>query len=225
MSTRTKTESKTSASAKKTIPKKTTPAKTGGAKVAPVKTDDVTVAPVKTDDVTVAPVKTTNAKVAKVAPVKGAKAVPAKTGGAKATKQVAPVKKVVAKKAVVKKVTAAKNQAGGTTESTLRHFKILNEDGTKDGRYAGRKPKQAASKVLTALSKEHKKPGKVFRFTIMECTRGSKCNKYTYEGSKVVLLNPNKVDIKDKVTGEVVKTITYKHQSKLRKIKKSELLV
>ena len=214
MSTRTKTESKTSASAKKTIPKKTTPAKTGGAKVAPVKTDDVTVAPVKT----------TNAKVAKVAPVKGAKAVPAKTGGAKATKQVAPVKKVVAKKAVVKKVTAAKNQAGGTTESTLRHFKILNEDGTKDGRYAGRKPKQAASKVLTALSKEHKKPGKVFRFTIMECTRGSKCNKYTYEGSKVVLLNPNKVDIKDKVTGEVVKTITYKHQSKLRKIKKSELL-
>ena len=215
MSTRTKTESKTSASAKKTIPKKTTPAKTGGAKVAPVKTDDVTVAPVKT----------TNAKVAKVAPVKGAKAVPAKTGGAKATKQVAPVKKVVAKKAVVKKVTAAKNQAGGTTESTLRHFKILNEDGTKDGRYAGRKPKQAASKVLTALSKEHKKPGKVFRFTIMECTRGSKCNKYTYEGSKVVLLNPNKVDIKDKVTGEVVKTITYKHQSKLRKIKKSELLV
>lgn len=169
-----------------------------------------------------APAKTTTAKKS-TAPKK---ATPAKTGGAKAApvKKASLAKKATPKKAVAKKVAPAKKQVGGNTESTLRHFKILNNDGTKDGRYAGRKPKQAASKVLTALAKEHKKPGKVFRFTIVECTRGSKCNKYTYEGSKVVLKKPNEVEIKDKETGEVVKTITYKHQSKLRKIKKSELL-
>lgn len=148
-----------------------------------------------------------------------------------AKKAVKPAPKAKAKDVVPKKGGSTKKAIEKKTETTenkvqIRHFKIL-EDGEKTGRFAGKKPKQAANKVLTSLIKKMVQSGgdptkKPFRFTIVECTRGSKGTQHTYEGSRKELAKPVEVSIKGKSKKDN-KVITYRHVNKLRKVKKNEL--
>ena len=159
---------------------------------------------------------------------KPAKAVAPKES--KVAKKVAkPAPKAKAKDVAPKKGGSTKKEVEKKTETTvnkIRHFKIL-EDGEKTGRFAGKKPKQAANKVLTSLIKKMVQSGgdptkKPFRFTIVECTRGSKGTQHTYEGTRKELSKPVEVSIKGKSKKDN-KVITYRHVNKLRKVKKNEL--
>jgi hypothetical protein len=145
---------------------------------------------------------------------KSAPSKPAQKGGKSTVKKVAPAKSA-AKKAQVKKTT--KSQKGGSVESRVRYFKIVGEEGEKGrGRFSGRKPKQAANKALTSILKEKDGDGEStkgqFKFSIVECTRGSKNKVYSYVGEKVELDEPMTVQIGDK-------KITYKHSNVVSKDK------
>lgn len=119
----------------------------------------------------------------------------------------APVKKTQVKKVVKKVVKKEKEQVGGAelkTTSRDRYFKAVGEDGTLYGRFKGSKPKPAGIKVLTSLlsKKSNSKKNNEIFFSIVECTRGSKCKKYDYVGQRVALDNPIPVMVTDPDTKE-----------------------
>jgi len=141
-----------------------------------------------------------------------------------------------------KKVKASKKQTGGDVKpkskaGKKRYFKAIYEQNGKvvcNGRYSGKKPKQAACKALTAITNSMKDKGKTFEdvsinFCVIEQTRGSKNKKYYYEGSKFLLDKPVTVEIKkkDKDGNENAEKIEYKRGSKVMKCKeeKCETLV
>ena len=117
------------------------------------------------------------------------------------------------------------------TENKKRYFKCIYVDEKTNivncvGRYSGKKPKQAANKALTAMTKQFKEQGiktngMKINFGVIEQTRGSKRKKYYYQGIRNILKNPVPVSIKkiDKKTGTITEEIiTYKHQSNVKKI-------
>ena len=130
-----------------------------------------------------------------------------------------------------KKVKASKKQTGGDAKPKAtgkkRYFKAIYEQSGKvvcNGRYSGKKPKQAACKALTAITNSLKEQGSKFEgvlinFCVIEQTRGSKNKKYYYEGSKFLLEDPVTVEIKkkDKDGNEKLEEIEYKRGSKVMK--------
>jgi len=106
-----------------------------------------------------------------------------------------------------------------TSLPTIRYFK-LEYGGKRQGRFSGKKPKQAANKALTKIFKAMKKKGdnpvgKKIKFTIVECTRRSKHKKYYYEGVRNELEEPMKVTIGK---GKEAKEIEYKYQNIVKKM-------
>ena len=191
------TESKTSK--KKAVVKKTaaksTASKTGGAK------------------------KATKAKApAKKAAVKKSAKKPAAKKPVKTTKAKKVTKKQTKKKAAPKKsATQKKEQSGGNTS---RYFKVKYDNNTPTGRFSGTKPKQAANKALTSILKLREGAGQStnvqIRFSIVECTRGSKHKEYSYVGERVELEKPMEVKIGK---GPNAKTIKYRYNNKVFKDK------
>jgi hypothetical protein len=121
-------------------------------------------------------------------------------------------KKAIAKKAIVKKVTSNKNnkKTDDCEKQTTRYFKAVYNENEK-GRFSGDKPKQAANKALTSITKEFKIPiNKMFEFSVKECTRGSRKKTYTYVGKRIELDD----EISVKIDG---KTIKYKYSNVLKK--------
>jgi hypothetical protein len=134
-----------------------------------------------------------------------------------------------------KKATATKKKVQPPVQETeteldgkksRRFFKLIYKDEIF-GRLKGSKPKQAASKALTAIIKLSKKNGefvegseKTYQFSIQECTRKSKNKVYTYVGRREKLPNPVSVVItveKDGVTTE--KSVGYEYTNKVKKLK------
>jgi hypothetical protein len=145
-------------------------------------------------------------------------------------------KKVAEKKLVEKKVNKAKakievkqetedvDEAGDQLNSKLRYFKLIYNDQVQ-GRYCGRKPKQAANKAFSSIIKDYKKSGQQnggvnvdINFTIKECTRNSKHKEYKYIGKREILVTPVKVEIANEDGS--IKQIEYKFQNKLQKARK-----
>jgi hypothetical protein len=134
-----------------------------------------------------------------------------------------------------KATTSTKKTTKTTTKNTAvvespkkRYFKaIYDKDGTVvcEGRYSGRKPKQAACKALTGITNGMKDRGEKFEgvtinFCVIEQTRRSKNKKYYYEGSKFKLDDPVVVKITktDKKTGKKnTEKIKYSRGSKVMK--------
>ena len=156
----------------------------------------------------------------------GAAKTAAKKGGAKAApkKAAAPAKKAPAKKAPAKKAAkpAPKKQTGGDGENkpNTRYFKAIVEGGEAHGRFSGAKPKQAANKALTSILKSKEQKGGSangeIKFTIVECTRGSKHKEYHYVGKREKLSTPMKVKIG---SGPNAKEIVYKFNNRVMKDK------
>lgn len=137
------------------------------------------------------------------------------------TKPVNKKQSKVAPKAQTKKVAKVDKplpkQTGGNKN---RFFKIFNCDSDEcKGRFAGKKPKQAANKALTSILKdmENKEEDTTIAipFSIIECTRGSKRKVYNYRGLKELLEEPMTVEIKGKA-------ITYKYNNKVSKARPEE---
>ena len=152
---------------------------------------------------------------------------PAKKTVAKKTvaKKAAPKKaapKKVAKKTVTKKEEKEDEEGEeGVEGSKTRFFKVVIGDvEAPHGRFSGSKPKQAANKALTSIFKSKEQSGgsltgKV-KFSIVECTRGSKHKKYHYVGERVKLKEPMKVTIGK---GDTAKVIEYKFNNRVMKDK------
>ena len=89
------------------------------------------------------------------------------------------------------------------------------------GRYSGKKPKQAANKAYSSIVRKKgiKGGGPSIRFTIKECTRGSKQKTYAYDANRIKLDNPVQVPIKGSEDGKV---IVYNYSNKLSKAKPQE---
>ena len=140
------------------------------------------------------------------------------------------------KKAVPKKAAKAPSkgkapkkvaQKGGDDEGDekkTRYFRCVyrDTDGSvvRAGRYCGRKPKQAASKALTAIIKSTE--GAVdqpVKFLITECTRGSKKKSYSYSGEQKKI-DPVTVEIK-RDDGKINK-IVYRKSNVISKISLEE---
>ena len=174
-----------------------------GKKTAPV------VAPVPAAAPAAAPEAAVVAEVAPAAPATAEtkpKRKPAKKTGktvTKGKKRVAKSKKTVkakkpakkpAVKAPKKKVPkkAAAPEIKLSDEDRKRYFKLLYGDETvPNGRFSGKKPKQAANKAYTSIVKSLEEQGKPFigvdiKFTLKECTRWNKkkCKKDS-NGDKV----------------------------------------
>ena len=106
----------------------------------------------------------------------------------------------------------------------LRYFKLFyNEE--YQGRYCGRKPKQAANKAFSSIIKDMKKNGNQkggvnvdINFSIRECTRNSRHKEYNYIGVREHLKEPVAVDIKNEDGS--VKNITYSYKNKISKAPK-----
>ena len=130
------------------------------------------------------------------------------------------------KEKVVKKEVVKKEE--DPTKKKKRYFRCLYEENGVVlcvGRYSGRKPKQAANKALTALVKSNKSlEGKEIIYGVVEQTRNSKRKKYYYSGCRKLLTDPVPVEIKkaDKNGKEIKETITYKHQSVVKKISEDQ---
>jgi len=195
-------------------------AKKGGAKKAPAKKAVVAAEPVA------APVVA--APAAKKAVTKKAAAPAAKKAGAK---KAAPAKKAATKKAATKKAAPAKKDvaAGAVAavdgdeegNSRTRFFKVIVDGGEAHGRFSGTKPKQAANKALTSILKTKEQKGGAgatgeIKFSIVECTRGSKHKQYNYIGQRVKLDKPMKVKIG---SGADAKEIEYKFNNRVMKDK------
>ncbi|QKF94054.1 hypothetical protein QKU48_gp0596 [Fadolivirus algeromassiliense] len=150
-----------------------------------------------------------------------AKKAVAKSGGAK---KAAPAKKAVpAKKAAApaKKAAApANNVPQEEDDSRTRYFKVIVDGGEAHGRFSGSKPKQAANKALTSILKSREQSGGgvtgEIKFSIVECTRGSKHKQYNYIGKRVKLDKPMKVKIG---SGSNAKEIEYKFNNRVMKDK------
>jgi len=140
------------------------------------------------------------------------------------TKAMTKATKVVKKPTKVKNTRKTKHskkepkQVGGVNRK--RWFKILINDGKNDGRYSGKKPKQAASKALTSILKKNGKSGEntheKIKFSIIECTRGSKHKVYNYVGQRIKLKNPMPVSIGK---GQEEKVINYQYNNRVMKDK------
>lgn len=196
-------------------------AKKGGAKV------EATPVPVVAAPVA-APTKAAKKGGAKVeavpvAEAKTEKKADAKKGGAKK----APKAEAKTEKKAEKKVDAAQDdeEEGEVAGTKLRYFKLIYNDEVQ-GRYCGKKPKQAANKAFSSIIKELKKSGQQnggvnvdLNFSIRECTRNSKHKEYRYIGKRQVLENPVQVKI---ANGDgSVKQIEYKFHNKLQKAPKA----
>lgn len=99
----------------------------------------------------------------------------------------------------------------------IRHFKLII-DGKPCGRFSG-KPKQAASKAFSCYLKHLEKSnlsieGKI-KFSIQECTRGSKYKQYNYIGERIQLNNPITVIINSKDDNETKKVISYRYNNRV----------
>jgi hypothetical protein len=113
--------------------------------------------------------------------------------------EAAPVEEAKPKKG--KKAKAAEPEVEAEAEEEVeqtagghkkRYFRCVykNKEGeiVEVGRYSGIKPKQAASKALSAIIKKTKlKIGEPVKYLIQECTRGSKKKKYSYVGQQAQL--------------------------------------
>lgn len=111
------------------------------------------------------------------------------------------------------------------TGSKLRYFKLIYNDEIQ-GRYCGKKPKQAANKAFSSIIKEMKKGGEQhggvnvdINFTIKECTRNSKHKEYKYVGKRETLSEPVKVSINNEDGS--VKEIVYNFHNKIQKAPKA----
>jgi len=182
--------------------------------------------------------KTEQAKTQKADPVKVAK--PAKAATTKATTTATTATtatKASATKATKKVATTKANKAkpekqivvdeqmeeGGSDakSSKQRYFKLIYNDEIQ-GRYCGKKPKQAANKAFSSIIKDIRKNdnegGAVnvdINFSIKECTRNSKHKEYRYIGKRESLDTPVKVEIKN--SDGTVKEIEYKLFNRLQK--------
>lgn len=140
----------------------------------------------------------------------------------KTTKKNVKSKKPAAKKQTKKtaKKTEKKQEGGDSENSRTRYFKVMFEGGDAHGRFSGTKPKQAANKALTSILKTREKDGKgttgKIKFSIVECTRGSKHKQYNYVGERVQLQEPMKVKIGE---GDAAKEIEYKFNNRVMKDK------
>jgi len=136
----------------------------------------------------------------------------------KATKAVKKVAKEVAK------VVVEDQENGEKVGSKLRYFKLYYNNEIQ-GRYCGKKPKQAANKAFSSIIKELKKSKEnnggvdvVINFSIKECTRNSKQKEYKYVGKRLLLDKPVTVEISNE--DGTVKQIEYKFHNKLQKASK-----
>ena len=84
------------------------------------------------------------------------------------------------------------------------------------------KPKQAANKALTSILKLREGAGKStkvqIRFSIVECTRGSKHKEYSYVGERVELEKPMEVKIGKGPNAKPLNIDTTTKYSKIRLI-------
>ncbi|ARF09472.1 hypothetical protein Indivirus_1_95 [Indivirus ILV1] len=154
--------------------------------------------------------KTTSAAAPTPATTPATTAAPStKKGGAKEPKPANP-----------EPVTTTQGEEGDAGSKT-RFFKVIIDNAeVPHGRFSGSKPKQAANKALTSIFKSKEQSGgsvtgKV-KFSIVECTRGSKHKKYHYVGERVKLKEPMKVTIGK---GDNAKVIEYKFNNKVMKDK------
>jgi len=140
-------------------------------------------------------------------------------GGKKITKQ-------VAEPALEPKVEVEADVEGeeGEQNGKLRYFKLFYND-EYQGRYCGRKPKQAANKAFSSIIKDMKKTGTQkggvnvdINFSIRECTRNSRHKEYNYVGVREHLKDPVAVNIKNEDGS--VKNITYSFKNKISKAPK-----
>ncbi len=160
---------------------------------------------------------------AKVEPVVEAKQEKkTKKGGAK---EAAPVQPAVAQPVVQAGGAAAADEEEEAAGTKLRYFKLIYNEEVQ-GRYCGKKPKQAANKAFSSIIKDLKKSGQQnggvnvdINFTIRECTRNSKHKEYKYIGKRQVLNNPVQVKIAN--ADGSVKEIEYKFHNKLQKAPKA----
>jgi len=118
---------------------------------------------------------------------------------------------------------------GNIEASKKRFFKCIY-NGNVYGRLCGKKPKQAANKAFTSILKQMKKSKEVYNgqkiyFSIIECTRGWKRNRYCYVGERKSLAAPVIVPIKIKNKEEAVtqKEIIYRHKNYVKKVKKADI--
>lgn len=166
-----------------------------------------------------------------VVPAKKAAAAKKAVGGAKKAAAAAPAKRAAAtaapaktekaastKKAVVAPTAAAEPVA--EDDPRTRYFKVIVDGGDAHGRFSGSKPKQAANKALTSILKTREQTGGgvsgEIKFSIVECTRGSKHKQYNYVGQRVKLDKPMKVKIGN---GPNAKEIEYKFNNRVMKDK------
>lgn len=148
--------------------------------------------------------------------------VKAQKGGKKTTSKKAEPKVEVEIEAEAE--TKVNGEEGVEQNSKLRYFKLFYNDEFQ-GRYCGRKPKQAANKAFSSIIKEMKKNGNQkgginvgVNFSIRECTRNSKHKEYNYVGVREELKDP--VEVKIKNEDGSVKEITYSFHNKISKAPK-----
>ena len=106
---------------------------------------------------------------------------------------------------------------------STRSFKVrLPGSETFEGRFTGLTPYQAANKALSSYYRANPK-SKISQitFTIKESTRGSKRNKYSYNGKREKLATPVEYPIKS--ADGTIRTIVKAFKNRLTKIKKAEL--
>jgi len=136
-----------------------------------------------------------------------------KAGGAK--KKTTKVTKTVKKGGKSQKKKVVVKKEGGS-----RYFKVKYNNKSPTGRFSGSKPKQAANKALTSILKLREGAGEStkvkIKFSIVECTRGSKHKEYSYVGERVELDKPMEVKIGK---GPNAKTIKYRYNNKVFKDK------
>jgi len=144
------------------------------------------------------------------------------------TKETKPKKNKTTKKETkveVKQETEGAADDAEEKNSKLRYFKLIYNNEIQ-GRYCGKKPKQAANKAFSSIIKDCKKTGQQhggvnvdINFTIKECTRNSKHKEYRYVGKRQILDNPVKVEIEN--ADGTIKQIEYKYHNKLQKAPKN----
>ena len=99
--------------------------------------------------------------------------------------------------------------------SETRYFKCIYNGDKECGRQSARTPKQAANKAFTAIIKDNGNDiSKSFKFTLRECTRGTKTQKERkYQGSRIKLNSPREVTVKN-LDGN--RTIKYEYMNKVK---------
>ena len=147
------------------------------------------------------------------------------TKSTKSEKSAKTSKKAAKPKAAKQEVEADGEE--GEQEKGKRYFHCVykGNDGkvVRAGRYCGKKPKQAARKALSrVVEKNGVEDGKTLVFLIKECTRGSKKKMYAYNGSRVPLQEPVKVELKKLNKDGKPVVLTYKHANNVKKVALAE---